>query len=64
MTEGDGDYCAPEIIEASIFGNIDQIDLRKTDVFSLGITILELVLSNSTHIFHCLFLFREENQER
>ncbi len=45
VNEGDKSYYAPEFTSQLFYNN--QINLPKADIFSLGVTILELMLSNS-----------------
>ncbi len=43
VNEGDSSYYAPEFTSQLFYNN--QINLPKADIFSLGVTILELMLS-------------------
>ena len=43
--EGDGVYMAPELLN-----DFQGMDLRKCDIYSLGVSLIELFLSNSNQL--------------
>lgn len=56
-TQGDVVYCAPEFCEAAFFGN-SNFDFKKADVYSLGVSCLQLMLSTKPiWLSHFLLIF-------